>query len=113
MKRFHIAIGVKNLDESIADYSARLGMVPEAIVPETYARWRTDTLNFTISVREEFGHVRHLCWEDDNAKEFSDEKDPNGILWQCFPQEEQIKEGKRIYGTFVDYETYRKQKDNK
>ena len=37
MKRFHIAIAVRDLDASIADYSERLGRRPSAVVPGKYA----------------------------------------------------------------------------
>jgi hypothetical protein len=41
MKRFHIAIAVKDLNASIVDYNQRLSQPATAIVPGKYAMWRT------------------------------------------------------------------------
>lgn len=85
MKRFHIALAVADLDASIADYSARLGQPPQAVVPGAYAMWRTDQLNFSIN-REpaHAGQLRHVGFEDDDAHGFSCEADVNGIAWEHF-----------------------------
>jgi hypothetical protein len=98
MKRFHIAIGVTDLSRSIADYSIRLGCKPCVVVPDEYALWRTDSLNFSIRVTEtETGSVRHLGWEDPAASGFSSTNDVNGILWERFTAEQQADEIRELW----------------
>ncbi|HEX7326267.1 MAG TPA: hypothetical protein VF292_13090 [Rhodanobacteraceae bacterium] len=90
MKRFHIALAVADLDASIADYSARFGQPPQAVVPGIYAMWRTGLLNF--SIRLEPAHAGQLCnlgFEDDAAKGFTNDIDVNGIRWERFSATEQ------------------------
>lgn len=90
MKRFHIALAVADLQQSIDDYSARLGQVPTAVVSGTYAMWRTETLNFSINqAPERAGQLRHLGFEDDSASGFTKTRDVNGIEWELFPADEQ------------------------
>ncbi len=85
MKRFHIALAVADLDASIADYSARLGQLPQAVVAGKYAMWRTDQLNFSIRQQpEQAGRLRHVGFEDDDAHGFSSDADVNGIPWERF-----------------------------
>jgi len=93
MKKFHIAIGVSNIAASIEDYSRRFGCAPSVVVPNEYALWRTDGVNFSIrSVSEKAGALRHLGWEDETAMQFSHEIDVNGIVWERFNEELQKKE---------------------
>ena len=102
MKKFHIAIGVFNIEQSIVDYSARLGQQPQIVIDEEYALWRTDILNFSIrKIKENNGIIRHLGWEDSTAEKFSSETDINGIIWENFNEDEQIKE---IVSTWPDYQ---------
>ncbi|HET8898036.1 MAG TPA: hypothetical protein VFN09_04600 [Rhodanobacteraceae bacterium] len=90
MKRFHIALAVKDLDASVADYSQRLGQPPQALVIGTYAMWRTDQLNLSIRHDPEHaGQVLQLGFEDDSATEFSSSTDINGFEWQRFSTLEQ------------------------
>jgi len=85
MKRFHISLAVTSLSDSIADYSKRLGQVPQAVVADTYAMWRTDLLNFSITQEpERAGQLRHMGFEDDEAQGFASEEDINGIAWERF-----------------------------
>ncbi len=85
MKRFHIALAVADLEASIADYSARLGQPPQAVVAGTYAMWRTDLLNFSINRQpERAGQLRHVGFEDDEARGFTSDADINGIAWENF-----------------------------
>ncbi|MBD3729497.1 MAG: VOC family protein [Sphingomonadales bacterium] len=53
MKRFHVHVGVTDLDSSIAFYSRLFGAEP-AVVKHDYAKWMLDDprLNFAISMRE-------------------------------------------------------------
>ena len=98
MKKFHLALAVKNIEKSIADYSNRLGVKPVCIIPNEYALWRTDTLN--LSIRCDPGSaetLRHLGWEDSAAVEFSSEKDINGIVWERFNEKLQVEEIENLW----------------
>ncbi len=97
IKRFHIALGVANIEESVKDYSTRLAQSPDIIIPNEYALWRTPTLNFSIRTvsKAERGHLRHLGWELSDATQFLTEIDSNGIPWESFTaaqQDEEIKD---------------------
>lgn len=52
MKRFHVHVGVKDLDQSIAFYSSLFGAEPSVAKPD-YAKWMLDDprVNFAISSR--------------------------------------------------------------
>ena len=94
MKKFHLAISTNRIEETIADYSARLGIQPCSTVPGEYALWRTASLN--ISVRQDptckEGSLRHLGWEDPTASEFAQDTDINGIVWERFTAQHQADE---------------------
>jgi catechol 2,3-dioxygenase-like lactoylglutathione lyase family enzyme len=99
MKRFHIALAVRDLDTSIADYSARLGQQPNAVVNGKYAMWRTDLLNFSINQNpDRAGQLRHVGFEDDSAKGFTSTTDVNGIEWEHFSAAEQDARIVQMYG---------------
>jgi hypothetical protein len=90
MKRFHIALAVANLEASMADYSARLGQPPQALVYGVYAMWRTDNLNFSIRQQpEKAGQICQLGFEDDSVQGFTSSTDVNGIAWERFSTLEQ------------------------
>ncbi|EOB2818673.1 TPA: hypothetical protein ACGUU3_004299 [Vibrio vulnificus] len=86
MKKLHIAIATNSIEESIKDYSKRLGGEPCSFVENEYALWRTESLNFSIRQDSacQLGELRHLGWEDEFAEAFSEEKDVNGIVWERF-----------------------------
>lgn len=94
MKKLHIAIATNKIEETIKDYSVRLGMKPCSFVKNEYALWRTDSLN--VSVRQDAtckpGELRHLGWEDPSATEFSQDTDVNGIVWERFNAQQQADE---------------------
>jgi len=94
VKKLHIAISTNIIEETIKDYSVRLGMEPCLYVKNEYALWRTDSLN--VSIRQDRsctpGELRHLGWEDDEASNFSEEKDVNGITWERFSAQQQADE---------------------
>ena len=103
MKRFHIAIAVRDLAESITDYSTRLGQQPNAIVEGKYAMWRTDLLNFSINQMPDgsqlkAGQLRHVGFEDDSVTGYSSTIDVNGIEWESFSQKEQDERIVAAYG---------------
>ena len=102
MKRFHIALAVANVDESISDYSRRLGQPPSAVVPGQYAMWRTDLLNFSINENPEHaGQLRHVGFEDDTAEGYSSSADVNGLVWELFSAAEQDARIVSAYGVPV------------
>lgn len=102
MKRFHIALAVAKLDESIADYSRRLGQPPSAVVPGQYAMWRTDLLNFSINEKpEKSGQLRHVGFEDDASDGYSSSVDVNGLEWELFSVAEQDARIISTYGVSV------------
>ena len=94
MKKLHIAISTNRIEETVKDYSTRLGSEPCSYVSNEYALWRTESLN--VSVRQDStctpGKLRHLGWEDDSAPEFSQDKDVNGIIWERFSAQQQADE---------------------
>ena len=102
MRRFHIALAVADLTQSIRDYSRRLGTPPAVIVTGKYAMWRTDQLNFSINeLPERAGQLRHLGFEDEAAGEFSVERDINGIEWELFSPTGQDEKIREMYGVPV------------
>jgi hypothetical protein len=94
MKKLHLAISTNKIEETISDYSIRLGEEPCSFIPNEYALWRTDSLN--VSIRQDpsckSGELRHLGWEDASATEFSQESDVNGIVWERFNAQQQADE---------------------
>ena len=96
--RIHIALSVADVQHSIEDYSRRLGCSPSAVVPGEYALWRTDCVNLSIRrTSESGGRLRHLGWEDPTASTFTQETDANGIIWESFTAELQVKEIKDVW----------------
>ena len=99
MRRFHLALGVKNLDRSIEDYSKRLGCGPEAVVKGKYALWRMEGVNFSVRVvKSGVGRLRHVGWEDPEARRFTSSKDVNGIVWENFSAKQQREEIREVFG---------------
>ncbi|GLQ51530.1 hypothetical protein ACFFJT_14910 [Dyella flava] len=99
MKRFHIALAVRDLAASIADYSTRLGQQPNAVVAGKYAMWRTELLNFSINQNpERTGQLRHIGFEDDGAEGFISTPDVNGIEWEHFSAQAQDERTLEMYG---------------
>jgi hypothetical protein len=98
MKRFHLAIGVKNITESIKDYTKRLNIKPEVVIDEEYALFRTSTLNLSIrKVSSNNLGFRHVGWESDDYDKFSEEKDCNGLIWETFNSKSQRDEINSIW----------------
>lgn len=94
MKKLHLAISTDKINESIQDYTTRLGCAPCCYIPNEYALWRTEHLN--LSIRQDStckpGELRHLGWEDPLAREFTKDTDTNGIIWERFTAEHQAEE---------------------
>jgi len=70
MKRFHVHVGVRNLDESVRFYSGLFGTGP-AVLKTDYAKWILDDprVNFAISERGAGLGVNHLGLQVDDASE--------------------------------------------
>lgn len=94
MKRFHIALSTSNIEESVEDYSKRMGAEPDVVVENQYALWRTETVNLSIrhdsSVAD--GQLRHLGWEEAGVASFTETVDVNRITWESFTAEQQADE---------------------
>lgn len=73
MKRFHVHLGVKDLDQSIHFYSALFGSAPVK-VKQDYAKWMLDDprINFAISTRSEKIGVDHLGIQVDEESELQE-----------------------------------------
>lgn len=120
MKRLHIHIGVKNMEESIRFYNALFGETPSK-QKEDYAKWMLDDphVNFAISTRVGTSGLDHLGIQVDapselealrgkmsaaNISTHSDgettccyaksEKswieDPNGVAWEAYHTMEDV-----------------------
>lgn len=114
MKRFHIHVGVKDLDQSVQFYSTLFGQQPTK-VKDDYAKWMLDDprINFAISTRSNLEGVDHLGFQVDENSELTElterlkkadlgvygegtttccyaesnkawVKDPSGIAWETY-----------------------------
>lgn len=114
MKRFHVHIGVKDLDHSIQFYSTLFGQKPSK-QKEDYAKWMLEDprMNFAISTRVGSVGVDHLGFQVDESSELTElterlkkadlgvygegettccyansekawVKDPSGIAWETY-----------------------------
>lgn len=72
MKRFHLHMGVEDLDESIRFYTALFGAPPVKTKPD-YAKWMLDDpcINFAISTRATKG-VDHLGIQAEGEDELAE-----------------------------------------
>jgi len=99
MRRFHIALAVRSIAESVPEYSRRLGIDPAVIVEGKYAMWRTDQMNFSINeIPARAGQLRHLGFEDDDASGFTMDHDVNDIMWELFSPSAQDDKIREMYG---------------
>lgn len=74
MKRFHVHVGVADLDRSIAFYSGPFGSAP-SVTKADYAKWMLDDprVNFAISQHEGAAKgVEHLGIQVDDAAELTE-----------------------------------------
>ena len=67
MKRFHLHVSVKDLDESIRFYSTLFAAEP-TILAADYAKWMLEDprVNFAISTRHQPVGVNHLGFQVDS-----------------------------------------------
>jgi catechol 2,3-dioxygenase-like lactoylglutathione lyase family enzyme len=70
MKRFHVHVAVKELQDSIRFYSAMFGAEPAVVKPD-YAKWMLDDprINFAISQRSRTIGVNHLGFQAETETE--------------------------------------------
>src|SRR5437588_2555862 len=70
MKRFHVHVAVKDLEQSKRFYSAMFGIEPIVVKPD-YAKWMLDDprVNFAISQRSQTPGVNHLGVQADTDEE--------------------------------------------
>lgn len=74
MKRFHVHVGVADLDASIAFYSGLFGAAPSVTKPD-YAKWMLDDprVNFAISHKADAGRgIEHLGLQVDSSAELAE-----------------------------------------
>jgi catechol 2,3-dioxygenase-like lactoylglutathione lyase family enzyme len=73
MKRFHVHLGVPDLQASIEFYSKLFGAEP-AVRKDDYAKWMLDDprVNFAISDRGAHNGLNHLGLQADSAAELAD-----------------------------------------
>jgi catechol-2,3-dioxygenase len=73
MKRFHMHVGVKSLQESVQFYSTLFGQQPTKL-KEDYAKWMLEDprINFAISTRSNVEGVDHVGIQVENAEELSE-----------------------------------------
>ncbi len=73
MKRFHLHVGVKNLEKSIRFYSILFGQKPSK-VKNDYAKWMIEDpkINFAISTRVSDEGVDHLGIQVENDEELKE-----------------------------------------
>ena len=73
MKRMHLHVGVKNLDEAVRFYSAVFGAQPVKLKPD-YAKWllADPSVNFAVSTRSGTEGVNHLGIQVDDDGELEE-----------------------------------------
>jgi catechol 2,3-dioxygenase-like lactoylglutathione lyase family enzyme len=72
MKRFHVHVGVDNLEKNISFYSAMFGQGP-TVVKDDYAKWMLEDprVNFAISSRGVKAGIDHLGLQVDSDEELA------------------------------------------
>lgn len=70
MKRFHVHVRVKNLEESISFYNALFGTEATVVKPD-YAKWMLEDprINFAISTGHSQNGIEHLGLQVDTEEE--------------------------------------------
>jgi len=70
MKRFHVHVAVKDLQESTRFYSAMFGVEP-SVLKVDYAKWMLEDprINFAISQRSQTPGVNHLGFQAETDEE--------------------------------------------
>ena len=73
MKRFHVHVGVSDLEKSTQFYSAMFGMQP-TVKKDDYAKWMLEDprVNFAISERGGKPGINHLGFQAENETELEE-----------------------------------------
>ncbi|KAA5546737.1 ArsI/CadI family heavy metal resistance metalloenzyme [Adhaeribacter rhizoryzae] len=73
MKRLHVHVRVKNLDESVAFYNALFAASPTVLKPD-YAKWLLEDprVNFAISLRSDKIGLEHLGIQAESSEELNE-----------------------------------------
>ncbi|ALJ01438.1 ArsI/CadI family heavy metal resistance metalloenzyme [Rufibacter tibetensis] len=73
MKRLHVNIGVHNLQESVAFYSALFATEPTVLKPD-YAKWMLEDqrVNFAISAHGAQAGIEHLGIQAESPEELQE-----------------------------------------
>ncbi|MBN8499805.1 MAG: VOC family protein [Sphingomonadales bacterium] len=74
MKRFHVHVGVADLDASVAFYSGLFGTGPTVTKPD-YAKWMLDDPRINFAISQKCGAdkgIEHLGLQVDDAAELSE-----------------------------------------
>jgi catechol 2,3-dioxygenase-like lactoylglutathione lyase family enzyme len=73
MKRFHVHVSVRDIEESVGFYSTLFAAAP-SVHEREYAKWMLDDprVNFAISTRSGTPGIDHLGIQADNAEELSE-----------------------------------------
>ena len=74
MKRFHLHVGVTDIDQSVAFYSQLFGAEPSVVKPD-YAKWMLEDprINFAISMRDgAVKGIEHVGLQVENAEELAE-----------------------------------------
>ena len=74
MKRFHVHVGVSNLDESIAFYSGLFGASP-SVTKSDYAKWMLEDPRINFAISRKCGAakgVEHLGLQVEDQAELTD-----------------------------------------
>ncbi len=76
MKRFHMHVGVKSIEESVLFYSTLFGQQPTKLRPD-YAKWMLEDprINFAISTRSNVEGVDHIGIQVENHEELTEIKE--------------------------------------
>ena len=76
MKRFHIHVGVQNIDEAIRFYTTLFGAAPIKTKPD-YAKWLLDDprVNFAVSTRVQKTGLDHLGIQVEEEAELTELRD--------------------------------------
>jgi catechol 2,3-dioxygenase-like lactoylglutathione lyase family enzyme len=76
MKRFHVHLGVADLEQSIRFYSGLFG-APPSVLKDDYAKWLIEDprVNFAISTRGGDVGINHLGLQADSANELAGIRD--------------------------------------
>lgn len=74
MKRFHMHVGVTDIDQSVAFYSQLFGSEPSVVKPD-YAKWMLEDprINFAISMRDgAVKGIEHVGLQVENPEELAE-----------------------------------------